>query len=72
MKQKGLCLLPLCHPDRQYPWEVTIFKNHVYVLLIILIRIMMAKLIYVTNGNPEKCVGYYVKRVKKREKEEKI
>ena len=33
--------------------EVAVFKNHVYVLLIILIRIMTVKLIYITNGNPE-------------------
>lgn len=32
---------------------------------------MIGKLIYVTNGNPEKWVGYYVKHAKKREKEEK-
>lgn len=35
-------------------WEVAISYNHVYVLLIILIRIMIAKLISITNGSPEK------------------
>lgn len=37
----------------------------------ILVRVMIVKLIDITNGNPENPVDYYVKHVKKRETEEK-